>query len=331
MAGHEILLETGTNEVELIEFYLDEAAEHGVDRHYFGANVAKVLEVIEAPVGMEVEPSASHPSFLGTIALRDLILPVVDLAVWLRAKRQPSDHELIVVTEFNNAVTGFLVSGVTQIHRLGWKDIEPPGRAISTLDESCITGTVRMGERFTLILDLELALAELGGVEGGGEVPHLETADATGAMIFAPKEEKYRVIVADDSRSVRALLRHRLEEAGFEVETFMDGAAAWDCLKGLKARAVDRGESVDTYLDAVVSDVEMPRMDGYTLTRRIKEDSVLSVLPVVLFSSIISKGLEHKGWAVKADDQVTKPGFDKLPERVLTLLRKRDGIVEKEA
>jgi two-component system chemotaxis response regulator CheV len=324
MDEHSILLETGTNEVELIEFFVDEDTPEGPLRHFFGVNVAKVLEVIEAPDTLHSEGGGSHPSFMGTIALRDLILPVVDLAVWLRSRRVPSDHELIVVTEFNNVVTGFLVTGVTQIHRMGWKDIEPPGRAISSLDQGCITGTVRMGDRFTLILDLELALAELGGVGTDESVHDLDVADATGHTELAAKEkDAYRVIVADDSRSVRALLRHKFEEAGFLVETFMDGAAAWDCLKGLRARAERNKEPVNTYLDAVVSDVEMPRMDGYTLTRRIKEDPRLATLPVVLFSSIISKGIEHKGHAVKADAQVTKPNFGNLSEIVRDLLEKR--------
>ncbi len=322
--GQEILLETGTNEVELIEFFVDESSPEGPVRHYFGVNVAKVLEVIEAPADLGVESSAVHPSFLGTISLRELILPVVDLAAWIKVERSPSENELIVVTEFNNVVTGFLVTGVVQIHRMGWKDIKPPDRAISSLDQNCIIGTVRIGDRFTLILDLELALAELGGVDGEGAVPTLNTADLGIGTVLTSKSSKFRVILTDDSRSVRALLRQKFEAAGFEVETCIDGAVAWECLKRIKTQSQESGEPLTTYLDAVVTDVEMPRMDGYTLTRNIKEDPMLSGLPVILFSSIISKGLEHKGWNVKADAQVTKPDFDSLTKKVLQLLEGRD-------
>ncbi len=321
---NEILLETGTNEVEFIEFFVDEDVSDGSIRHYFGVNVAKVMEVIEAPDNLGIESSAVHPSFLGTIALRDIILPVVDLAVWLGVERVPSENELIVVTEFNNTVTGFLVTGVVQIHRMDWKDIKTPDPSISSLDENCIIGTVRMGDRFTLILDLELALAELGGMGEEGGIPILSVADLGRGVTLKPKSGKLRVILADDSRSARALLRQKFEEAGFEVETCIDGAIAWDCLKRIKAQSQESAESLDIYLDAVVTDVEMPRMDGYTLTRNIKEDSVLSALPVVLFSSMISSILEHKGWDVKADAQVTKPDFEKLTNKVHELLESRD-------
>ncbi|MGE4552995.1 MAG: chemotaxis protein [Desulfovibrionaceae bacterium] len=318
MARHDILLETGTNEFELIEFFVNQKTPAGPLAHHFGVNVAKVLEVVEAPAGLAPSPSAPHPSFLGAIPLRDLILPVIDLAVWLEMEREPTRNEPIIVTEFNNAITGFLVSGVTQIHRVNWRDIEPPSHVVADMPGNCITGTVQLDGRFALILDLERALGELNpdyAADLQGEAPDLSDAPAA--------DRPLRALIADDSTPVRALLKSNFEKAAFQVDLCIDGGEAWERLSAFKAEAERTGRPVTDLLDVVVSDVEMPRMDGYTLTRRIKEDEALRAVPVVLFSSLISKGLQHKGEAVKADAQVTKPEFQSLTGRVLDLLRER--------
>jgi two-component system chemotaxis response regulator CheV len=313
MSQTDILLETGTNELEIIEFFIDEVTPDGVERQYFGVNVAKVLEVVEAPEGLEGSEAAVHPSFLGTIPLRDLILPVVDLSVWLDMERSPAENEPIIVTEFNAMITGFLVSGVTQIHRVFWADVEPPSKYVSSMETNCITGTVKIKDRFVLMLDLEQVLADLD-----------ESGQTQANLSSVVSDERYRALVADDSTSVRQLLENNFNQANFEVTMARDGAEAWAVLEGVKAKCASEGKSPLDYLDAVVSDVEMPQMDGYTLTRRVKEDPVLKVLPVVLFSSLISKSVLHKGKAVMADEQVTKPEFHGLTEKVIDLIRSWD-------
>ena len=310
MSQVDILLETGTNELEIIEFFIKEETDKGTDTHYFGVNVAKVLEVVEAPKGLEGSEAAVHPSFLGTIPLRDLILPVVDLSVWLDVDRAEDVNEPIIVTEFNGMITGFLVSGVTQIHRVNWKDVEPPNKYFSSMDTNCITGTVKINERFVLMLDLEQVLADLD--ESGESQTNLSTIVS---------EERYHALIADDSTSVRELLRRNFTNANFDVTVVGDGAEAWAKLLVIKEKAQEDGKSPLDYLDAVVSDVEMPQMDGYTLTRRIKEDPILKVLPVTLFSSLISESVLHKGKAVMADAQVTKPEFNGLTEKVIELVK----------
>jgi two-component system chemotaxis response regulator CheV len=313
MSQTDILLETGTNELEIIEFFIDEVTPDGVERQYFGVNVAKVLEVVEAPEGLEGSEAAVHPSFLGTIPLRDLILPVVDLSVWLDMERAPAENEPIIVTEFNAMITGFLVSGVTQIHRVYWADVEPPSKYVSSMETNCITGTIKIKDRFVLMLDLEQVLADLD-----------ESGQTQANLSSVVSDERYRALVADDSTSVRQLLENNFNQANFEVTMARDGAEAWAVLEGVKAKCASEGKSPLDYLDAVVSDVEMPQMDGYTLTRRVKEDPVLKVLPVVLFSSLISKSVLHKGKAVMADEQVTKPEFHGLTEKVINLIRSWD-------
>jgi two-component system chemotaxis response regulator CheV len=310
MSQTDILLETGTNELEIIEFFIDEVTPEGVERQYFGVNVAKVLEVVEAPEGLEGSEAAVHPSFLGTIPLRDLILPVVDLSVWLDVERSPAANEPIIVTEFNAMITGFLVSGVTQIHRVFWADVEPPSKYVSSMETNCITGTVKIKDRFVLMFDLEQVLADLD-----------ESGHTQASLSSVVSDVRYRALVADDSTSVRQLLENNFSQANFEVTMVRDGAEAWAILEDIKIKCASEGTSPLDYLDAVVSDVEMPQMDGYTLTRKVKEDPVLKVLPVVLFSSLISKSVLHKGKAVMADEQVTKPEFHGLTEKVLNLIR----------
>jgi two-component system chemotaxis response regulator CheV len=307
-----ILLESGTNELEIIELYISEAKGQGAtESAFFGVNVAKVLEIIESPPDMEPQPSAAHPCFLGVIPLRDMVLPVVDLAIWLNIERSPSRHEPIIVTEFNGVRTGFLVSGVTMIHRVSWSEVEPPSRYLSDMPGNCITGTVQLGDHFALLLDLERALAEMGAVDTS--LPEGEAA--------APDPDKpLRILLVDDSTSVRFLLRRNFEAAGFTVEVKNNGEDAWNFLAQLKADAKERGEAVTGLLDGVVSDVEMPRMDGYTLTRNIKSDAALKALPVILFSSLISPGLFHKGESVGADAQITKPEFGGLTTKVREVL-----------
>ncbi|WP_432737898.1 chemotaxis protein [Maridesulfovibrio sp. FT414] len=311
MRDNEILLDTGTNEFEIIEFYIDEVSRSGDGRDYFGINVAKVLEVVEAPVGMESAEGAPHPSFLGTMSLRDIILPVIDLSVWLGIERKPSDFELIVVTEINNVVTGFLVTGVTQIHRIGWGDLKTPNKFIADMDSNCITGTVELDDRFVLMIDLERILGEL-------DPEMAERSD--GNSYVAP--EKYTAVLVDDSVSVRALLNKNFDAANFDVHLFSNGLEAWEGLQEMNRQAREQGGSIANVVDILVSDIEMPQMDGYTLTKNVKEHADLSALPVILFSSLITKGLYHKGEAVKADDQITKPEFNELTGRAIALIEK---------
>ncbi len=313
MSQQDVLLETGTNELEIIEFFVHEKVGDTQETHYFGVNVAKVLEVVEAPEGLTSSEAAAHPSFLGTIPLRDLILPVVDLSVWLDVDRDEEINEPIIVTEFNGIITGFLVSGVTQIHRVDWRDVKPPSKYVSSMENNCITGTIKINDRFVLMLDLEQVLADLD--ESG------QTAANASDIV---SEERYRVLIADDSTSVRELLKTNFTTANFEVTLAGDGVEAWDKLKEIKDKAQAEGKRPLDYMDVVVSDVEMPQMDGYTLTRKIKEDPILKELPVTLFSSLISKRVLHKGKAVMADAQVTKPEFHGLTEKVIELVKTWD-------
>ncbi|MFU2210264.1 chemotaxis protein CheV [Solidesulfovibrio sp. C21] len=300
MAQADILLEAGTNELEIIEFFIDEGSARGLSS--FGINVAKVLEVIESP-GLSPLPGAPHPCFMGTIALRETALPVLDLAVWLDIPRVPRKNEIILVTRFNERTTGFLASGVTHIHRVHWRDVEPPHPALAKLAANCITGLTRLENRFIQLLDLEKIILELDDSLGGD------------ADMPAPSEKRLRALVVEDSGMMRHMIKDRLEAANFEVVPAGDGQQALGLLRGQDGKR----------FDIVISDIEMPRMDGYTLTRNIKEDPVLRTTPVVLFSSLITEELRHKGASVGADGQIAKPQFGELAGLALSLITARSG------
>lgn len=305
--SNDILLETGSNELNLIEFFIDERdpGSGEIVRDFFGVNVAKVLEVIESP-GLEAGKSAVDPCFMGTIPLRGQVLPVLDLGVWLGVDRVRVEHEVILVTEFNGMVTGFLVSGVTMIHRVSWSEVKPPNHYVASLQSNCITGLVDIGDRFTLMLDLEKILAEIN--PEGQNIQVAENTKRIGAG--------FKALVADDSTTLRTVIRQHLEAAGYAVTTANDGFEALETI----LRLHNEGNPVDI----LVSDIEMPRMDGYSLTKTVKQHPELNT-PVILFSSLIRDDQRHKGLSVGADDQISKPEFSTLASRGESLIKAYRG------
>ena len=315
MSDTKILLESGTNELEIVEFYLDESRESGDYRGYYGINVAKVLEIIQLPELTEM-PEAAHPSVLGAFNLRSEIIPLIDLAGWLRKNRTEKEPPKVIVTEFNRTKSAFLVSGVTRIHRIGWQEVEAPTNYVSSLTVNSITGVVKISGRITFILDMEKICMDLNP---GGE-PDLEGSDTVREAIG---HKKYRVLLADDSTMARNMIANILTSAGFKVHAEENGEQALQYLLKIKTVAESEGRPLDNYVNLVVSDVEMPSMDGHTLTRRIKDDPELRNLPVILCSSIITETLHHKGIAVGADAQVSKAELGELAPKAMKLLEKQ--------
>ena len=309
MANTNILLESGTNELEIVEFYLDERREPEHYRGYYGVNVAKVLEIINQPriTGL---PDARHRSVLGAFNQRSHIIPLIDLSIWLDKARADTGPAKVIVTEFNNIVNAFLVSGVTRIHRLSWEQVEPPDRYVANCTESSITGVVKIENRIIFILDLERIIADLN--TGLGMKTITDSA--------FPQSKHYKALVVDDSTMIRNLLKGQLTKASFTVETASNGREAWERLLETKKTAAQNGKRLQDYFDVVVSDIEMPAMDGLSLTKRIKEDEALRILPVILFSSLITDKLRHKGQAVGADDQISKPEVEELAQRAVQLI-----------
>lgn len=329
MAQTNILLEAGTNELEVVEFHLDELvplAEGEEDeentqtpgkkvyRGYYGVNVAKVLEIIRKPKVTEL-PEVQHPCVLGAFNLRSRIIPLVDLALWLGKEHDPAQVDpKTIVTEFNNVSTAFLVSGVNRIHRISWEQVEQPDQYVASVSSNCIVGVVRLEGRIVFLLDLERVVSTLNPKLG------LHLGDMGSDW---NSEMGYKILIADDSSLVRQMQRDLLEKAGFTVIVATNGKEAWDKLCEFKAKAEELHKSIGEYVQCVVTDIEMPMMDGLNLTSRIKEDPILKPLPVLIFSSLITEKLRHRGESVGADGQISKPEVGQLAMRAAELIKAR--------
>ena len=304
------------NELEIIEFYIDEALDDGTPyRSYYGMNVAKVLEIIRKPPVTGV-PGKRHEAALGTFNLRGRVLPLVDLGLWLDKKIINEDSQKVIVSEFSGVITAFIVSGVTRIHRMTWAQVEPPGKYLQAFSHDSITGVVRFDERIVFLLDMEQVISSMD--------PSISLATHAGS-VSESGGSGYSVLLADDSASIRTIIAATLKKAHFTVTKATCGREAWDQLKQWEKTAREQNVPITNFVNLVVTDIEMPEMDGHSLTRLIKTDPAFSKIPVVLFSSLISKVVFEKGVQAGADDQISKPDLPHLTIRVAELIKKFQG------
>lgn len=323
MSNTNILLEAGTNELEIVEFFLEEPGSEENNfqtyRGYYGVNVAKVLEIIRMPK-VTALPEVQHPSVMGAFNLRSHIIPLVDLSLWLGKEHvQSNDPPKVIVTEFNAVNTAFMVTGVNRIHRISWEEVEPPNRYVSMISNGTITGVIKLEGRIIFLLDLEKIVADLNPLLG------LKLDEA----VDWSNEVSYRAIIADDSGLIREMLKDLMQKANFQVEAVTNGREAWERILELKIKADEENRPITDYVQVLVSDIEMPSMDGHNLCKRVKDDPSLKHLPVILFSSLITDRLRHKGEAVGADDQISKPEVTYLAKRAYALIaeRKKAGLM----
>lgn len=308
-----ILLETGTNELEILEFYIDTGSESNSDRNYFGVNVAKVKEVIET-TGLSFTESSVNPCFRGTISLRGHILPIIDIGNWLELDKSECKENLIIVTEFSKSITGFIVTGVTSIHRVGWKEVMSPDEYSNYLGVKSTVGTVFIEDHITQLLDLEHIVSVLN-------------PDAMEKMweTTVRADKNYKVMIAEDSQTIGLMIKKNIEASNMEVHLEQNGGRAFANLEKLKVQAEKENKNITEFVNIIISDIEMPQMDGFTLTKKIKEDPVLGTLPVILYSSIINKELRHKGESVGADVQISKPDLDEVARIAIELIERRQN------
>lgn len=288
---HGILLESGTNELEIVEFLVGD--------NRFAINVIKVKEIIQ-PIAPTKVPHA-HPYIEGIIELRGEVLPLIDLAKVLGfGPSQNPAQDKYIVAQFNQQKVVFHVHNVTQIHRISWKQIEKPSQMYQGL-ESQIIGVVKLNGNMILLLDFEKIVIDINPQSG----IHVDRVKKLGQRDRSNK----KLIVAEDSPLLRKLLHDTLAEAGYVyVEFFENGEDALHYLQSI----VEKGKPVESEVQLVITDIEMPQMDGHHLTKRIREHDKLKHLPVVIFSSLITDDLRHKGERVGATAQVSKPEIAEL-------------------
>jgi two-component system chemotaxis response regulator CheV len=268
-----------------------------------------VVEIIRKPKATFL-PEAP-PSFLGTFLSRDRVIPLIDLAVHIGKKKPEEEtNPLAIVTEFNKFTIAFVVSGVNRIHRLVWEQIVAAGQILNGMSNA-VTGIVKMEDRNILILDMEKILGELN--------PQYAIREDV-KIVPVSVDLHYKALIVDDSSPVRKILSKKLEQAGFNIKTANDGSEAWEYLNKLKTLSSKEKLPIYNYIDIIISDIEMPQMDGYSLCQSVKQDQLLQTLPVVLFSSLINDKLIHKGRSVGADAQITKPEAAGLAQRAGELI-----------
>lgn len=314
-----ILLESGTNELEIIEIYIDEERGH---RGYYGINVAKVLEIISMPSHLTKPPNAA-PFVAGVFDHRGKVIMVLDLAHWLGRKQLEGEKSTVIITEFNKITTAFLVSGVTRIHRTSWANIKPLDKYIQNYCDA-ITGMILLENRVVLMLDLERAIGEL---DSRLAVPYRDPNEQKESLPDKSIDGltfPIKILHADDSKMIRQSVKQLLEgNREFIVTSMVDGKQAWEYLADIKKQATDQNKRVTDFIDMILSDIEMPEMDGYYFCQKVKNDPDLRALPFVLFSSMITDKLRHKGESVGADAQFTKPSPAELVHNLKEILSQR--------
>lgn len=285
-----ILLESGTNEFEIVEFMVG-----GV---HYGINVAKVREVIQSALFPVTEVPQAHPYLDGVITLRGSTIPLVNLPRCM-GHGQGENCKSIIVTEINAYFVGFLVDEVSRIHRISWKDMESPPQVGGG---SRVVGLVRFGERIVQLMDFESIIAEVNP-QINKKLTEVESRDDN----LQTLRQSAPIVVAEDSMMLREMLVGTLHNAGYEnVSAFVNGLDAWNFLHPEEGPAPDMGHG------AVISDIEMPKMDGHRLLKLIRDDETLRGIPVILFSSLINEEMRSKGEALGATGQIAKPEMNEL-------------------
>ncbi len=282
-----ILLESDTNELEALEFCVDDGPTPG----YFGVNVAKVLEIIR--VQQLSFTVMTNKVIAGTMSLRGKIIPVINLAKVL-GRTPDKEPERIIILEFNQMTVGFMVNSASRIHRLSWAQIETPPPVVADL---YVIALVKMDNRIILLLDFERILAEFCGTTLMKPAP-LPTSTLA-------RVENRKILLVDDSSFIRSSISALLRGNGFQVEEATNGQEAWEKLQG-------KLEEHNFDIDIIITDVEMPRMDGLHLTSLIKKDIRLNGVPVFLFSSLASEANNRKWKNIGADGIITKPDLPRL-------------------
>lgn len=296
-----ILLQSGTNELEVLEF--------NVGKNHYGINVAKVKEIM--PYTEPTPIPNAHETIEGIFMPRDTIVTIINLAKSLSLPESPDKNkDMYIVTNFNNLNIGFHVHGVQGIHRLTWTDITKPDETISTADSSVATGIIKLNNRLIVVLDFEKIVSTINPETG------IKSQDID--RLGVRTRNNCPIIIAEDSPMLEKMILNCLNKAGYvNVTATANGEEAWNLISKFKEEG-----SVSEKVKCIITDIEMPKMDGHRLTKLVKDDPKLKDIPLVIFSSLINDDMRRKGEALGADAQLTKPEIGMLVEAIDRLVLK---------
>ena len=302
-----ILLESGTNEIEIMKFT--------IQGEFYGINVAKVKEIMMSEK-VKAMPHA-HPAVEGILKPRDLLITVIDLGYYLTNEYlEHKPRDLFIVTNFNKMTVAFRVQSIEGISRISWKDIQKPDKTLTHGEEGVATGIAQCAGELVTILDFEAIVAEIAPETS----IQMSEVDQMGDRQLCTNP----LVIAEDSILLQKMIDDALERAGFtNVTNFNNGQEAWDYLNSIR-------QDSDLYdkVNLIITDIEMPEMDGHRLTKLVKEDPRLKYLPVVIFSSLIDDQMRIKGEQLGADEQLTKPEIGNLVHVIDKLLERFHGALE---
>lgn len=293
-----ILLESGTNELEILEFALG--------NNHYGINVAKIREILQY---QQVTPVPNtHPCVEGIFMPRDTMITVINLRRCL-GMDDGTEQGLFIITNFNKLDIAFHVDQVIGIHRVSWEEIIKPDSTINASNGNSVsTGVIKMNERLVVILDFESIVASISP-ETGLRVTDIDNLEER-------TRSNSRILIAEDSPLLSKLITDCLKKAGYqELIVTGNGQEAWDKIRELK----DAGTLLEK-VQLIITDIEMPQMDGHRLTKLCKSDDVIKKIPIVIFSSLVNEEMRRKGEMLGADAQLTKPEIGMLVDAVDELI-----------
>ena len=294
-----ILLESGTNEIEVMEFT--------IDNNLYGINVAKVKEIL---VSEPVKPMPHvHSAVEGIFKPRDIVITVVDLPKYLNGVAgEKKEKDLFIVTNFNKMNIAFRVHTVVGISRISWKDIQKPDKTASGGKEGVATGIAQCNNELVTILDFEKIVAEIAP-ETSIQISEID-------QLGQRERSDAKILVAEDSVLLSKMIEEALHKAGYMNTTmYANGQELWDALTAIRASG-----TLDEQVSLVITDIEMPQMDGHRLTKLIKDDRELKKIPLIIFSSLITEEMRRKGKELGADEQMSKPEIGHLVQVIDHLL-----------
>lgn len=295
--ANNILLENGTNELEILEFV--------VAGNSYGINVAKIREIITY---QNVTPIPnSHPSVEGIFMPRDFMITAIDLSNCLqRGKSKPEG--LFIITNFNKLNIAFHVEQVLGIHRVYWSDIIQPDNAVGSMEDGISTGIVNINGKLIIILDFEKIIADIN--------PETSLKISDVDELESHERHNVPIMIVEDSPLLNKLIQDCLTKAGYtHITSCNNGQEALDIIDGY----ISEG-SINEKLKLVITDIEMPVMDGHHLLKRLRDQSVTEHLPVIIFSSLVNEEMKRKGEALGANAQLSKPEIGNLIKTIDALV-----------